>query len=441
MATRVGFFIIHNSNHKLVHSVDVPWDFGTNAEDGTVIQPNPLPPAVEEPIEGFTWNDIQMERMILHIQRKLHRRKYRHRRRPRPFILQEAVFILSPSLAEKLGVVTIENEDLKEGIYLKRYSDLKTEIYLTSEELESEYEMIVRLPNDITKIILFNENNLPNFEDTPDLPEEPDEGETDPDNPDEGENPDEPEPPEEINPEEPPIEVEPEIEYILNEDIIKNIIESIPSTNKFSIYTNFNAAISSNILLTEESARDGDNIEILPELPLVFDYIGNRIVITENSLSNGNIWITPTVEKPIQVIFTNNSIEVEEIPEEETPSNEDLFINWFIRYFNKVLLKDDKFLNHFNNNRTYVVITQENKNIMGLMTLYKGRSVLNFKNHNYAELIDNRFPDIRDDMIIKDESFGGHDEDKDYSVNKEETSGTIKPGHFGGHGDDIGFLI
>lgn len=446
MATRIGFYIVHNDNHKLVHAVDVPWDFGTNAEDGTIIQPNPLPPAIEEPIEGFTWNDTQMERMILHIQRKLHRRKYRHKRKPKPFILQEAVFILSPSLAEKLGVVTIENEDLKNGIYLKRYPDLMTEIYLTeSEELGSEYEMIVRLQNDKTKIILFDENNLPNFDDT----EEPDEGET-------GSK-------DEENPKQPPTDAgiitlneipkfeegddveEEERKYILNDEVVSVLLASCQPyfDNGMCVFISFNKAISEKVIIEDDTTEE-DGILILSDgeddsnSSLIFSYGNNKIIITRTE--SDNCYIVPFVTTPIKVIFKEDSFESEEIDETE-PSNEELFINWFTQYFNNVLLKDEKFLNYFNNNRTYIVISQENENIMGTMTLYKGRSVLNFKNHNYAELIDNKFPDIRDDMIFKDESFGGYDEDKDYFVDKVENQRPVRPGRFGGYDDDAGFLI
>lgn len=451
--TRVGFYIVHNDNHKLVHAVDVPWDFGTNAEDGTVIQPNPLPPAIEEIVEGFTWNDTQMERMILHIQRKLHIRKYRHIRIPKPFILQEAVFILSPSLAEKLGVITIENEDLKNGIYLKRYPDLMTEIYLmTSEELESEYEMIIRLQNDKTKIILFDENNLPNFDD----PEEPDI----PGNPEPG---DGEEPPIE-NPEQPPTEgtdedagiialdeiPEPEEEeegkYILNDEVISVLLASCQPyfDNGMSVFISFNKAISEKVIIEDDTTEEEDGILILSDgeddsnSSLIFNYGNSKIIITRTE--SDNCYIVPLVTTPVKVIFRGSSLESEEIDETE-PSNEELFINWFTQYFNNVLLKNEKFLNYFNNNRTYIVISQENENIMGTMTLYKGRSVLNFENHNYAELIDNRFPNIRDDMIFKDESFGGYDDDKDYSVDKMENQRPMRPGDFGGYDDDAGFLI
>lgn len=465
MATRIGFFIVHNDNHKLVHSVDVPWDFGTNAEDGTVIQPNPLPPATEEPIEGFTWNDTQMERMILHIQRKLHRRKYKHRRRLKPFILQEAVFILSPSFAEKLGVVTIENEDLKNGIYLKRYPDLMTEIYLTeSKELENEYEMIVRLQNDKTKIILFDENNLPNFNDPeePNVPEnpEPGDGEEPP-----IENPDLPPTDENENEEEgimaldddfsadlsAPGEGEEEGKYILNDEVASILFASCWPyfDNGISVFIPFDKAISEgliieNDMINEDGEEEEDNIQILSEeeenhnSSLIFNYGEDKIIVTRTE--SDNCYIVPLVTNPVKVIFRENSLESEEIDETE-PSNEDLFINWFTQYFNNVLLKDEKFLNYFNNNRTYIVISQENENIMGTMTLYKGRSVLNFENHNYAELIDSKFPNIRDDMIFKDESFGGYDDDKGYSVDKIENQRPLRPGNFGGYDDDAGFLI
>lgn len=113
------------------------------------------------------------------------------------------------------------------------------------------------------------------------------------------------------------------------------------------------------------------------------------------------------------------------------------FEEWFTKYYYSTIIKDDEFFNLLTPGQTYVIIAEENKNIMGLLTIKKGRSILNFKTYDYRDLINETFPDIREPMKhIKDESFGGFDDDNQFLQDQEKPDES-----FGGFDPDIGFIF
>ncbi len=101
---------------------------------------------------------------------------------------------------------------------------------------------------------------------------------------------------------------------------------------------------------------------------------------------------------------------------EETPSEQPRFEDWIVDYYKLVLNKDDEFMSLFNRERTYVIISFDKEDVMGLFNIHKGWTYINFKEFDYRVLINKLFPNIRQDMIIKDESFGGYDEDEQFQV-------------------------
>lgn len=126
--------------------------------------------------------------------------------------------------------------------------------------------------------------------------------------------------------------------------------------------------------------------------------------------------------------------------EEETPIEpiqpKLSFEDWFTDYFYNKLATDNNFFDVFNTSRTYIVITEEDPFAMGFMITYKGRTVINFEEHDYRNIINAMFPKIREEMIIQDDSFGGYDDDKDFTHKKEKPDCS-----FGGHDDDSNFLV
>lgn len=448
--TRLGFYIIHNNRKKIVHIIDVPWDFILNKEDGS-IQPNPLPPS-EEVIDGFSWNDITAEKVILYIRSKVFWiPEYK------PYILRYATFIMSFPLAEKLGIINIiDKEKIEDRPYLKEYKDINSVLYITNEEMNEDEVRVVTRRKDVIYDFQgeypdFNEDdsNNPN---SPDNPENPNPNPNP--NPDSGSGNDSNEGNEGNN--EGIALLNYDSPYMVNEEILEDLLVELSkfTEGNIQVYIPFEKAFSSGLLEETEIESDAENDFY------IYYYKGNKIIFSEGKkvtneegeeICNPNnfMWIIPlpsndnsdngnnsnnNSSNKIQVTFKDNSIEVKEIKE---LTNDENFILWFRKYFYSKLIKDDSFLSHFNTERNYYIISQENKNIMGLMTLYKGRSILNFMNHDYKDLIERRFPNIRNDMIIKDESFGGFDDDKLYQQDVKLPTDDS----FGGFGGDEGFLI
>lgn len=106
--------------------------------------------------------------------------------------------------------------------------------------------------------------------------------------------------------------------------------------------------------------------------------------------------------------------------EEETEPQPPSFEDWFFNYFFDEIIKDEKFFDVFNNHRCYIIIAEENENIMGLMSVYKGKTILNLKTHDYRKIINEAFPEIRKDITTADFSFGGYDEDINFSYKDEQ---------------------
>lgn len=427
--TRLGFYIIHNNRKKLVHTIDVPWDFALNEEDGS-IKPNPIPPS-EEVIEGFSWNDRIAENVILYIRNKVFWIPEND-----PYILRYATFIISFTLAEKLGVIDIEDkEKIEDRPYLKNYEDINSVFYINNEEMNDDEVRVVTERKDI----VFNfEGQYPDFND------------------------------EEINKNENEIfilsdnknEIISSSLYSVNEEILNDFLNELQNfkEGKFQIYMTFEKGFSSGLL--EKKTEKESNSE---DFNYIYSYKENKIIFFKGEdikdkngkiLYNKNdiLWILPLLPEgsSIKVIFRDNNLEVENIvignnndngeEDDEIKENKEKdkkFIIWFRKYFYNKLIKDKNFLNYFNTERTYYIISQENERIMGLMTIYKGRTVLIFKNHNYKDLIEKSFPLIRDDMIFKDESFGGFEEDPDYL--QDIKLPIDEP--FGGFEVDEGFLV
>ena len=128
--------------------------------------------------------------------------------------------------------------------------------------------------------------------------------------------------------------------------------------------------------------------------------------------------------------------------EDEEEDYEDVVLNpvfedWVTEYFNDILFNEKGFFDVFNTERTYIVIAEEDPSVMGFMVVRKGRSYINFKEHDYRNIINSLHPTIRHEMTQRpDDSFGGYDEDKDFSQNKNKYDHT-----FGGYDEDKGFLV
>lgn len=125
----------------------------------------------------------------------------------------------------------------------------------------------------------------------------------------------------------------------------------------------------------------------------------------------------------------------EEPDEQEPEKPKQSFEEWFMNYFYREIATDRNFFNVFNTDRTYIIIAEEDISVMGFMITYKGRTILNFEEHDYRNIINSMFPDIRQVMIIPDESFGGYDEDKDFAHDRNPDCS------FGGYGDDKEFFV
>lgn len=136
--------------------------------------------------------------------------------------------------------------------------------------------------------------------------------------------------------------------------------------------------------------------------------------------------------------------EVIEIPpteDEEIETNEEQepqpqsFEDWVTNYFYNVLFEEKDFFNVFNTDRFYFILAEENNSVMGYMITYKGRTIINFEEHDYRNIINAMHPEIRDIMITKDDSFGGYDDDSSFSQNQDKPDDS-----FGGYDEDKSFL-
>lgn len=139
----------------------------------------------------------------------------------------------------------------------------------------------------------------------------------------------------------------------------------------------------------------------------------------------------------LEVIKENEEFNIKE--EEDSSGqqpNPPTFEDWITQYFYNILFNEKSFFDVFNNGSLYLILAEENMNVGGFMIVHKGRTIINFEEHDYRNIINACYPNIRKDMIIIDDSFGGYDEDKEFSQNKIE-----KDDSFGGHDEDKDFLI
>ena len=140
-----------------------------------------------------------------------------------------------------------------------------------------------------------------------------------------------------------------------------------------------------------------------------------------------------------EVVRENTDIEDSEENEEAPDDNEEekiIFEDWITDYCYNTLFQEKDFFDIFNTDRTYIILSEQDISIMGFLVIQKGRTYLNFKEHDYRNIVNALYPTIRKDMIIPDESFGGYEEDKDFSQD------VVKPDDsFGGYEEDKDFLV
>lgn len=172
------------------------------------------------------------------------------------------------------------------------------------------------------------------------------------------------------------------------------------------------------------------------ELTMVFEggfngneeYIINEIIKNDNLIIGKieNFWdvidhsyydaYVNLNESYIEIIKDEN--ETSQPDEKPTlPSKQEIFSQKFEKYFYSTLIKDKDFLNYFNTERTYTIIAEEDEeNIMGLITFHKGSTDLILNQFDYRTIIMNKFPNIKEALVLKDETFGGYDPDKDFNI-------------------------
>lgn len=151
------------------------------------------------------------------------------------------------------------------------------------------------------------------------------------------------------------------------------------------------------------------------DVPWTFEFNKPDNPIPDTSINIGE-WEDP--EEGIMPIVDNAEGDVELPPDDEEEEIIPTFGEWFKEYYEKNLVHDEKFLLHFNNDFTYIIISAEDEMVMGLFRIGKGYTYMNFDEFDYRILINNKFLDIRKDMNVPDESFGGFDEDKDFTLNE-----------------------
>lgn len=174
-------------------------------------------------------------------------------------------------------------------------------------------------------------------------------------------------------------------------------------------------------------------------LPLIGEYLDISAITTETIEiveqypdNNGIMVLSEEEESPI------------EIPEDEDKEEDEVdviprpvFEDWATEYFNDILFNEEGFFDIFNTGRTYIIIAEENPEVMGFMVVRKGKSYVNFKEHDYRIIINALHPLIRHDMAqIHDDSFGGYDDDTTFGQDKNKYDHT-----FGGYDGDEGFSV
>lgn len=138
-------------------------------------------------------------------------------------------------------------------------------------------------------------------------------------------------------------------------------------------------------------------------LPLISQYLDEKTIKTE------------TIEIIEQHSEENDFITLSEEKggEDETPKP--VFEDWVTEYFNDILFNEKGFFDIFNTDKTYIIIAEEDTSVMGFLVVQKGRTYVNFKEHDYRIIINALYPTIRQDMITSDDSFGGYDDDPNFS--------------------------
>lgn len=426
--TRAGFYIIHNNRNKLIYTKDIPWDYELGAEDGAMIKPNPIPTEPEKTI-GFVWNAVAAEKMALYVRIRTFWGPEIPITQPLPpYQLRDATLILSFDLAEKINIITVEDKELMEKNYRPYQLDLKdinTIIYLTN-DFDEDYKDLIEntvIINTSTKQYYYtfkeDENidfNDPDFPSEPILPDFPDidnGGEPVPHNLDkEDENQDLPHEP-----------------FIVDEEKLNLITSNLDESSK-RIYVPLFYALENNII--QENGIMPIPLNLNDYIYWTYELNVDKFIFT-NKVTE--IIIIPNSEKRVVIsIDKEDKINIKYFAELNL---EEKFIRWFKKYFYEVLLEDKEFLNKINTQRNYYIIFQDNP-VIGIMTLYKGKTILKFNNYSYKELIENEFPNIRDAMIKKDEDFGGFEEDKDFSQNPNDD---YYDQSFGGFTPDEGFIV
>ncbi len=178
-------------------------------------------------------------------------------------------------------------------------------------------------------------------------------------------------------------------------------------------------------------------------LPLISEYLDESAIKVET---------IEIIEQEAKEIVTDSSVlsknEIESLltalaeAEDEEEDYEDVipkpvFEDWATEYFNDIIFNEKGFFDVFNTDRTYIVIAEEDPSVMGFMVVRKGRSYINFKEHDYRHIINSLHPAIRHDMAqIPDDSFGGYDDDDIFSQDKNKYDHS-----FGGFGGDDGFTV
>lgn len=176
-------------------------------------------------------------------------------------------------------------------------------------------------------------------------------------------------------------------------------------------------------------------------LPLISEYLDESVIkvetikVVEQYPEDNSIMVLSEEEGEEPPI---------EIPEEGEGGNEEevpkvIFEDWVTEYFNDILFNEKGFFDVFNTDRTYIIIAEEDPSVMGFLVVRKGRSYVNFKEHDYRTIINSLHPLIRHDMAqIPDDSFGGYDDDTIFSQDKNKNNYDHS---FGGYDEDKGFLV
>lgn len=162
--------------------------------------------------------------------------------------------------------------------------------------------------------------------------------------------------------------------------------------------------------------------------PILSQYIKPEdIVIKPKKLAYVDAGTTPDegimpleeIEAPAEPETPVKPVEVPITPINPLQTIKDNFSDWIVDYMYDNVVQTKGFTDIFNTYTTYIIIPQESPMNMGTFKVGKGFTEINFKEHDYRTLIFNIFPDITNKMIQSDEEFGGYDEDKDFSQDKQ----------------------